>query len=973
MGILKSCKPRKEVLKGDLDDAIFAADFGDLIANKAPKVYGDAKTFFQNTHPAKQLCKVIEAVFDRLADPKEVGATIRLSTGFGGGKTHTLMALWHLAKNIDDPGMGTDLLPAAGRPKKVTSIAIDAGKAGVPLFSAHGNLKLHSLWGELFFQLGGEKAVKALGEADDPEGSPSEGQISSIFPSGPVLILLDEIVVYMAQLSDRGQGNLLGFMSKLASVVSKRKQTVLVVTDPADQRIYAKEASKIGDSLTKAAVKLDDMFSRKMTDFDPIGAESAQVIVRRLFESVDTAAAQGASATYHALFERVARESPGSIPPYATSADYAKRIVECYPLHPRLLDTAQGRLGALQEFHKSRGTLRLFARILRTIWESKEDLELISSGDMDWSSDRIQADLLQRLNRDNFKAAISSDIERHARELDGESARGIHVRVASALLLESIPMQSNSGFEPADLTLAVLRPEEAGPEPAEALDRLVGVCWHTYPIPGGRGWQFRYEPNVIKQIEERMGDIPIEDAKSRVIAEAQGYFSGPGFKLAPWPTSARQVPESSELQLVLCENEKIAKSVCAYVDDTDPNAPTPRRFQNAILAITATPSAFNTALDCAQRLLAAEAIERDHKTGESNKLVRDQMKRIMPELQKKFRIQTCRAFDRIVLAGGSSYPIEEQFQVPDEQVMQRAHGQSCVRKFLENKGLIYQSGDALDVSRFMKDVLPGTTPIPDKPDTYTARAIHERFLGAPGLRLIPDGGIVRQTILKAVAEGKIIVRLPDGRVYDNKGCVEGQEGKRRRVPGALTTLSLDDTVLVTKAGSNCALLWTKEEVKEEAFKEGKEDYIPKLPRPADRVTATTWEKIVEYAAERPLLNLSLMATKPSAATLLSSIAQPLGPDSLTLSVTVSGSLKEGGTINFAVSDLKLNHPAKPLNIAQVLFNAIGEGATYEASLSLDFGPAGRTGLEDQLRDLVENVPEGVISQANFGKPTGADK
>lgn len=140
MGILNGCKPRKEVLKGDLDDAIFAADFGDLIAGKAPKVYGDPKTFFQNTHPAKQLCKVIEAVFDRLADPKEGGAVIRLSTGFGGGKTHTLMALWHLAKNIVDPAMGTDLLPAAGRPKKVTTIAIDAGKAGVPIFSTHGGM-----------------------------------------------------------------------------------------------------------------------------------------------------------------------------------------------------------------------------------------------------------------------------------------------------------------------------------------------------------------------------------------------------------------------------------------------------------------------------------------------------------------------------------------------------------------------------------------------------------------------------------------------------------------------------------------------------------------------------------------------------------------------------------------------------------------------------------------------------------------
>lgn len=149
MGVLTSCKPRKEVLKGDLDDAIFAADFGDLIAGKAPKVYGDAKTFFQNTYPAKQLCKVIEAVFERLAEPKEGGATLRLSTGFGGGKTHTLMALWHLAKNITNLSMGTELLPAAGRPKSINIAAVDLGKAGTPIFSQHGRINVHSLWGRL--------------------------------------------------------------------------------------------------------------------------------------------------------------------------------------------------------------------------------------------------------------------------------------------------------------------------------------------------------------------------------------------------------------------------------------------------------------------------------------------------------------------------------------------------------------------------------------------------------------------------------------------------------------------------------------------------------------------------------------------------------------------------------------------------------------------------------------------------------
>jgi len=969
MGVLTSCQPRKEVLKGDLDDAIFAADFGDLIAGKAPKVYGDPVTFFQNTHPAKQLCKVIEAVFGRLANSKEPGATIRLSTGFGGGKTHTLMALWHIAKNIEDPSLGIELLPAAGRPKKVAVVAVDAGKAGVPEFSAHAGLKLHSLWGELFFKLGGKEAIKTLGKADDPESSPREDQIASVFPSGLVLILLDELVIYMAKLSERGQGNLLGFLANLTSVVGKRKQTVLVVTDPADQRVYARESSRIGDSLVTAAVKLDEVFGRKMTDFDPIGEESARVIVRRLFEKIDPAGAQAASATYHSLYERVQRDSPSLIPAPAPSVDYAKRIVECYPFHPRLLDTAQGRLGALQEFNKSRGTLRLFARILRTVWESKQDLELITAGDVDWASDRIQADLLQRINRDNFKSAVMADIQKHAVELDGGVPRGIHVRVASALLLESIPMQSNSGLDPADLTLAVLRPEEAGLEPTEALDRLVGVCWHTYPMAGGRGWQFRYEPNIIKQIEERMTDIPIEDAKSRVLAEAQGYFAGPVFKVTSWPKNARQVPESADLQLVLCDEEKIAKTICAYSDDTDPKAPIPRRFQNAILAVTATPSAFNAAIDKAQRLLAAEALERDHRSGEANKLVREQLKRIMPELQKQFRVQTCRAFDRVVFAGGISYPIEEQFQVPEEQILQRAHGQSSLRKFLDSKNLIYQPGDALDVGRFLKDVLPGATPIPDRAEVYTARSVHERFLGAPGLRLIPDGGIVRQTIMKALEQGKIIIRLSDGRVYDGKGCVEGTEGKRRRLPGTLTTFPLDDTVWVTTPGVKYGYQWTEEspEVKEKGV-EGEPK--PKPPRPPDRVTATAWEKILEYGKERPLVNLHLVADKPGAAATLATLALPLGADNLTLSITVGGTLKEGGTINFAVNDLKPNHPTKPLQIAQTLYNALGAAASYEADLTLHFGQAGRTGLEDQLRVLSENSPEGITPNATFEKPVG---
>jgi len=965
MGALSACKPRDEVLKGELDDAIFAAEFGDLIMGKAPNVYGDAETFFQNTHPAKHLRKIVEVLFSRLANKKEGGATIRLSTGFGGGKTHTLMALWHLAHNIANPGMGTDLLPAAGRPEKITVAAVDARGPGTDVFVRHGKVVTRSLWGELAYWLGGEKAVMLLGETDNPERQPDIALVEQLIPSGPVLFLIDELVTYMALLSERGQGNLLAFMGKLMSLVGKRPQTVLVVTDPAAQRVYARQSAKLAEELA-AAEKLDDIFGRKMTEFDPIGDEAAQVIVRRLFERVNPTAAQAASATYHSLYERVARESPGLIPPAATTPGYAKRIVECYPFHPRLLETVQERLGALGDFQKSRGTLRLFARIIRTTWESGDDLELIPAGDVDWSSDAIQSDLLNRLHKDNFKAAVTADIERHATELDGEKRRGIHVRVASALLLESIPMQSNSGFEPADLTLAVLRPEEAGPEPSEALDRLVGICWHTYLLPSARGWQFRYEPNIIKQIEERMSDIPLETAKDRVYSEAQGYFSGLTFRVTPWPMNARQVPESARLQLALCETEKIARLVCSYSDDSDPASLIPRRFQNAIVAVAPITSAFNAAVESAQRLLACEAIEREHRTGEAGRLVREQLQKVKPGYERTFRIQTRRAFDRVVLAGGhTAGMMEEKFQVSDDQILERAHGQSNLLRYLQAKGLIYELGDALDLDRFLKDILPGATPLVDNPEVRTARPIHERFLSAPGLRLLPDESIVRATILRAVAEGRLVVFLKnENRAYDSHGCVEGPQGMRRRIPEEKpSTLPLDESVLVALQATAPAQEWTRED------KEGQPPPLPPPPPPPERMVVRTWEELLEGASRRPVTRLTLTARTPAAAHAIIPLLPPLNPENVILTVNVDGRAKDGGMLRFNASNVKPTHPTRPLAIAQTLFNAIDEGGEYEASFELTFGQAGRIGMEAALQDLKERAPQGIEFEAQFRRPT----
>ena len=342
--VLSACKPREEVLRGDLEDAIFAADFGHVVEGRAPAVYQKPIEFFRNTHPAAPLKKIVTTIFGRLADPKEAGAAVRLSTGFGGGKSHTLIALWHLAKNISKTTLGTDLLPAAGRPEKVAVAGLDGEKAGSEVFARHGEIETRSLWGELAFQLGGKPGYRKIKSADRPETVPDAALVRGMLPPGmPVLILVDELVSYLAKLPEAGRKSLQEFLRLLIAEVVARPQAVVVVSDPGDLIAYQQEAAALDDiwSAQEVVSGLDDVLGRKMSDFEPIKGEEAQVINRRLFEKIESKAADQASAEYLTAYKRVAKDQPDALPPEATRAAYAKRIVECYPFHPRLLETAQ--------------------------------------------------------------------------------------------------------------------------------------------------------------------------------------------------------------------------------------------------------------------------------------------------------------------------------------------------------------------------------------------------------------------------------------------------------------------------------------------------------------------------------------------------------------------------------------------------------------------------------------------------------
>jgi predicted AAA+ superfamily ATPase len=249
MSLLTACTPRTEVLEGELDDAIFAASLVDLVGGTAKPVYGDARTFFANTHPAAQLRDTARRVFLHLTDASQGGAFIRLSTGFGGGKTHALMTLWHLAENSGDPSIGAEIVDPAARPQAVTVVAIDVGAAGAPNFAQHGSVTTHSLWGEVAYQLAGEAGLQALGEGEALDRQPNLDEFRGLFPEGPVLILMDELVMYMAGLREAEQKGLLNFINKLIGICASRPLTALVISDPATQAVYAAQTQALAKAM----------------------------------------------------------------------------------------------------------------------------------------------------------------------------------------------------------------------------------------------------------------------------------------------------------------------------------------------------------------------------------------------------------------------------------------------------------------------------------------------------------------------------------------------------------------------------------------------------------------------------------------------------------------------------------------------------------------------------------------------------
>lgn len=225
---------------------------------------------------------------------------------------------------------------------------------------------------------------------------------------------------------------------------------------------------------------------------------------------------------------------------------------------------------------------------------------------------------------------------------------------------------------------------------------------------------------------------------------------------------------------------------------------------------------------------------------------------------------------------------------------------------------------------------------------------------------------VRDAVLEAVREGRLVVRLPNGDCYDKDGRVTGPAAFRRRDAERLREPPLADDVSIAPVDAPCVAEWlaTVEHVSEDQDRD---------PRGSDVVViAEDWDTAIEYAETRPLKQMRLKTQSPSGAKQLLSLAQPFSAQAITMKVSVQGELKDGGTAYFAVEGAKPTSAARPMDTAGGLHRAmLEEGASYEAEIELKFGERGADHATPRLRDAQGKAGSEIAVEAVFGPEANA--
>lgn len=373
-------RPHKDVLEGTFQQSDFAADISRVANGTAAAEYQDAESFYARTYVTEGMKQLLVTVAKRLnglgSEP-----VMELKTNFGGGKTHTLLAVYHLAKfdgkSANLPGIADVLKSALVDDIPKAKVAVIDGNALAPNQPMKsGGLTIRTLWGHLAWQLMGEKGYAMVAESDAAGTSPGKVILEGLLKeAGPCVILMDELVCYYRQFNttERLSGGTyesnISFAQALSEAVKGAKQAILLVSLPSSDTEAAGTVGRL------ALGTLEKTFGRVNAIWRPVSAEEGfEIVKRRLFEKIeDEAAVEETCRTFADYYH----EKRDSLPTTIQDGTWSERMRKCYPIHPEVFARLYEDWSTLPNFQKTRGVLQYMALVVNRLWTDKTDEPLI--------------------------------------------------------------------------------------------------------------------------------------------------------------------------------------------------------------------------------------------------------------------------------------------------------------------------------------------------------------------------------------------------------------------------------------------------------------------------------------------------------------------------------------------------------------------------------------------------------------------
>ncbi len=800
--------PHRNVLEGTFQASEFAADVSQVAAGKAPPEYQDPELFFERTYITEGMRLLLHSVVSRLAG-KGGDPVIQLQTAFGGGKTHSMLAAYHLARG-ERPASALagvpEILDAAGvteLPKGRVAV-LDGHALSPSQPRRHGGVLAHTLWGELAWQLGGEEGYRLVARADQDGTSPGKEDLAALFSRfGPCVILIDETVAYLRQFEEgkRYAGGTfesnLSFVQALTEAVSMTPRAVVLASLPESE-------VEVGGRRGRQALEaLEKYFGRKEAIWKPVAVdEGFEIVRRRLFGPVRDEAARDAVCR---AFADAYLQAGNEFPRETQEASYYDRLRAAYPIHPEFFQRLYEDWAPLEKFQRTRGVLRLMAMTIHRLWvDGNRDL-LILPGSLPLYDATVKNELLRYLPQ-GWDPVIDRDVdgpyatptridEKNPLLGEVQAAR----RAARTIFLGSAPAVAGQRVRGVDISrvrLGCAQPGQAVGRYDDAVRRLRDQLFYLYT--GNDRYWYDTRPNLRREMEERMARFHRDqDLIPEIARRLRTLLKGGPFAGVHVFTPHGDLPDDAGLRLVVLPPTRPHKrkdpeslAVEAAAEILTQRGPQPRLNQNRLVFLAADKESTPAVYDETRRYLAWQSIDKDVKPLNLDQLQIGQVKENLEDSDRRLTALVREAF-RWVLAptqeadrhGGLTPVRWEEFGVPagTDKVMAAIERGAVENEFVIPRWSPFHLKAVLD-TWYWRD---GRCDVPLK-------RLWEDFCRYPYLPRLLAADVLRQAVAEGV-KGTEFFGYAQGK--DDQGAYVGL------VLGEQANVYLDDSSLVIELGA----------------------------------------------------------------------------------------------------------------------------------------------------------------------------